>query len=218
MFFADNIVKEKIKNVYFLWGRGKTTIANELNRRYAYFIYDVDKSRAYHWTHTADPAYQPTMCRDYEKEYNVTNFWDLPPEVIEERERHWLKEFSPMAIMDLILLSPKHDVIICEGDIDIPLEIASNMVYLVNRGTRFDWFGRSDHDNIRDITMKRTDLTEAEKETIITNAYNVVGRNEGRLPDWVLQHNVKHIIWDDNTTIEQTAFEVAEYFGFPSAK
>ena len=215
MFFADNIIRQKIKNVYFLWGRGKTTIANELNRRYGYFIYDVDKGREYHWVNTADPVYQPTMCRNYEKEYDVKDFWNLPPEVIAERETYWLKEFSPMAVMDLILLSPKHDVIICEGDIDIPLEISSNIVYLVNRGTKFDWFNRPDHDNISEITLKRTDLTDEEKETIIRNAYNAVGQNEGNLPDWIIQQNIKYISWDDNKTVEQTASEAAEYFKFP---
>ncbi|MCL2518974.1 MAG: hypothetical protein FWF15_10470 [Oscillospiraceae bacterium] len=215
MFFADNIIKEKIKNVYFLWGRGKTTIANELHCKYGYFIYDVDKSRYWHWKNSADPIYQPAMCRDYEKEYDVKSFWDLPPEVISERETLWLKEFSPMAIMDLILLSPNHDVIICEGDIDCSLSIVSNAVYLVNRGTKFDWFSRPDHDNISDITNKRTDLTKEEKESIINNAYNAVGQNEGDLPDWIVQQNIKYIIWNDNTTIEQTASEVAEYFNFP---
>ena len=29
------------RNVYFLWGRGKTTIANELHRKYGYYVYDV---------------------------------------------------------------------------------------------------------------------------------------------------------------------------------
>ena len=216
MFFAENIIKEKIKNVYFLWGRGKSTIANELHRKYGYFIYDVDKNRSRHCKENADPMYQPTMCRDYEKEYGVKSFWDLPPKVIEERETLLLQEVSPMVVMDLILLSPEHDVIICEGDIEIPLAVVSNLIYLVNRGTKFDWFNRPDHDNIRDITMKRTDLTEKEKETIINNAYNAVGQNEGNLPDWVVQSNTKYIIWDDNTSIEQTASEAAKYFGFPS--
>ena len=66
--------------------------------------------------------------------------------------------------------------------------------------------------------MKRTDLTEEEKEAIIENAYNKVGQNEGILPDWVVQSNTKYIIWDDNTSIEQTASEVAEYFGFSCVK
>jgi len=215
MFFADNIIKNKIKNVYFLWGRGKTTIANELHRKYGYYIYDVDKMRGWHRHNSADPIYQPTMCREYEKEYGVKSFWDLPSEVIEERENLYMVEFTPMVILDLILLSPKHDIIICEGDLDCPLSIVSNIVYLINRGAKFDWFDRPDHDNIRELTNRRTDLSEAEKESIINTAYSKVGQNEGKLPDWVIQENTKYIIWDDTTTAEQTALEVAEYFSFP---
>ena len=214
MFFADNIIKEKIKNIYFLWGRGKTTIANELRRRYGYFIYDVDESRDRHWAN-ADPFYQPFMSRDYEKEYGVLDFWELPPEVIDERETECLKEFSPMVIMDLILLSHKHDIIICEGDMECVPAIVTNAVYLLNRGTKFDWFERPDHKHSLDSIKARTDLSETEKEALIVHAYNSVGQGEGYLPDWVVEHNIKYIIWDDSTTIEQTASEAAEYFKFP---
>ena len=214
MIFADNIIKEKIKNIYFLWGRGKTTIANELHRRYGYYIYDVDESRNRHWAN-ADPLYQPYMFRDYEKEYGVSDFWELPPKVIEERETECVREFSPMVIMDLILLSPKHEIIICEGDMECTPAILTNAVYLVNRGTKFDWFNRADHKHSLDSIKERTDLSDAEKDALITNAYNSVAQNEGHLPDWIIEQNIKYIIWDDSTTIEQTATEVAEYFKFP---
>lgn len=32
MIIADNIIKEKLKNVYFITGSGKTTIANEMSK------------------------------------------------------------------------------------------------------------------------------------------------------------------------------------------
>ena len=214
MFIADNILKAKLTNVYFIWGRGKTTIANELHRGYGYYVYGTDESRLRHLA-DADPLYQPTMCRDYEKEYGVSDFWELPREVIHERETHWLNEFTPMAIVDLIMLSPIHDIIICEGDIDYNtvIPIASHMVYLSNRGTTFDWFNRPDHNSL-DSIRNRTDLTEQEKETIIRNAYNSVEQTELQLPEWVIAHNIKNIIWNDSITIEQTVSEVAHYFGF----
>jgi len=34
MNIADNVIREKIKNVYFIWGRGKTIIANQLEWLY----------------------------------------------------------------------------------------------------------------------------------------------------------------------------------------
>ena len=33
MRIADAVIKNKLKNVYFLWGRGKTTIANRLREK-----------------------------------------------------------------------------------------------------------------------------------------------------------------------------------------
>lgn len=216
MLIADNIIKNKLKNVYFILGRGKTTIAYEIHRRYGYYIYDVDKARDRHYF-DADPLYQPHMCRDYVKEYGVPDFWALPSEVIEERETHWLNEFTPMAVIDLIELSTIHDIIICEGDIDIsiilPVQIASHIIYLSNQGIKFDWFNRPDHDSLDDI-KHRSDLTESEKNDIIRNAYASVANNESMIPDWTMENNIKVIIWDDNTSIEQTTSEVIQHFKF----
>lgn len=214
MLIADNIIKEKILNVYFIWGRGKTTIAMELNKKYGCYIYNVDDSR-YRHLKSADPKYQPYMCRNFEKEYGVKSFWELPPEVISEREKHWLREFTPMAIIDLVLLSSSHEIILCEGDIDYETIIpaASHMVYLLNCGTKFDWFNRPDHNQALNSIRQRTDITDQEKEDKINDAYQIVGNTEGQLPDWVIKHQIKVVTWNDHTTIEQTASDVAQYFG-----
>ncbi|MDR1689293.1 MAG: hypothetical protein LBS21_11865 [Clostridiales bacterium] len=216
MTIADNIIRNRLANVYFIWGRGKTTIANELSRKYALHIYDVDKNRNLHLK-DASPLYQPYMCRDYEKEYGVSDFWELPAEVIHEREKNWLREFTPMAILDLLVLSTMHKGIICEGDIDheMVIPVASHSVYLCNRSTKFDWFNRPDHIIMLDIIKNRTDLTEKEKEAVADNAYSAVANSEGKIPDWVFAHNIKTIIWNDGTSISQTAAEAAEYFQLP---
>ena len=104
MTIPDNVMKEKLKNVYFLWGRGKTTIANELHKKYGFYIYSTDDSRNWHMKY-AKPEYQPYMCRDVVKEYGVKSFWALPREVISEREEHFVVEMTPMIIADLISLS-----------------------------------------------------------------------------------------------------------------
>ena len=215
MHIADNIIKKRISNVYFIWGRGKTTITSGLRSRYGCYVYDTDESRQRHLSN-ADTAYQPHMLRDYEKEYGVSDFWELSPEIINEREKHWLREFTPMVIMELVLLAPLHEIILCEGDIDYGavLPVASHMVHLSNLGTQFDWFQRPDHIHMLDSIKNRTDISEADKDLIIKNAYNAVGMNETPLPDWVTSHGVKNIAWDDNTAVEQTISDVAEYFGF----
>ena len=62
MNISDRILKQRLENVYFLWGRGKTTIAAILHDRFGAVIYSTDDSR---WPHMceAHPDEQPYMCR-----------------------------------------------------------------------------------------------------------------------------------------------------------
>jgi len=45
MYIADHILKRRLENVYFLWGRGKTTIASHLSSHFGGMIYSTDDSR-----------------------------------------------------------------------------------------------------------------------------------------------------------------------------
>ena len=215
MNIADSIIKNKLKDVYFIWGSGKTTIANRLNEKYGFYVYSTDESRNRQMK-SANPVDQPYMCRDFEKEYGVKSFWELPKEVIAERETHFVAEMTPMMVAELIQLSSLHKVIICEGDIDYCAiaPVATNMVHLCNQSTSFDWFDRPDHENIRDAVARRTDLSDEEKQRVIEKAYECVTPAELSAPDWVTELGIKNIIWNDHTSIDTTATEVAEYFGF----
>lgn len=215
MNIPNNVLRQKLKNVYFIWGRGKTTIANELNKKYKYYIYSTDNSR-YEHLKIAVSENQPYMCRDFESEYGVKNFWELPKEVIFEREKHFVSEMTPMIIADLIALSAQHNIIICEGDIDYSAvaPIAVNAVHLQNCGTKFDFFNRPDHLDITEELKNRTDITEEAKSAIIENAYSIVGGNENVLPSWVNELGIKNIAWNNSTSIEQTTAEVEQYFNF----
>jgi len=214
MYIHDGILRRSLKNVYFLWGRGKTTIANKLREKYGFYVYSTDEAKERHWMEV-NPTDQPYMCRDYEAEYGVRSFWELPKEVIGDRERHVQAEVTPILITDLIALASQHEIVICEGDLDYEAVIpcASHAVYLRNCGTSFDWFHRPDHEDL-DSVISRTDMSAAEKETVIQNAYAAVASQESHLPDWVLYHKVHHIDWDDNTSVEKTLTDTAAYFGF----
>ncbi len=214
MNIAPNILRERLKNVYFIWGRGKTTIARELQQKYGFYVYSTDIAKDENWQY-ADPDFQPFMCRDFEQEYHVNSFWELPADVIAFREKHVQAEVTPMLVLDLIALAPLHRVIICEGDIDYSsiIPVASHMVYLHNCGTSFNWFNRPDHENIFETANRRTDLTDDEKAAIISNAYRAVDQ-EKALPEWVIQNHIHTIRWDDNTTIQQTAEKTSSYFSF----
>lgn len=215
MFIADNIIKNKLKNVYFLWGRGKTTIANSLKEKYGFYVYSTDESRDRQAKY-ANSIDQPYMCRDYMKEYGVKSFWELPQEVIKDREKHFLEEVTPMIIAELIELSSLHKVIICEGDLDYLAvsKIATHAVYLCNQSTNFDWFNRIDHEDIKVTLSSRIDLNQEEKQNIIDNAYGTTSDNEGIIPEWVTMLGIKYIIWNNQTSIHDTTTEVARCFGF----
>ena len=215
MNIADSIIKNKLKNVYFIWGSGKTTIANRLSEKYGFYVYSTDESRNRQMK-SANPVDQPYMCRDFEKEYGVKSFWELPKEVIAEREVHFVAEMTPMMVAELIQLSSLHKVIICEGDIDYSAiaPVATNAVHLCNQSTSFDWFNRPDHENIRDTVAGRTDLSDEEKRQIIEHAYECVTPAESNAPDWVTELGIKNIIRNNHTSIDTTANEFAEYFGF----
>lgn len=215
MNITDQVIREKLSNVYFIWGRGKTTIARALQAKHGFYLYSTDDSREWHMTKAA-PEHQPYMCRDYVKEYGVKRFWALPREVIADRERHFLAELTSMIISDLVILAAQHRVVLCEGDIDyeMVIPVASHMVHLCNAGTAFDWFERPDHRDVLDVIRCRTDLSEQEKDVITRNAYQSVAQAEGQVPDWVTEHLVKNIVWDDRTSVEQTVAEVERYFAF----
>ena len=60
MVIADSIIKSRLKNVYFIWGRGKTTIASRLKEQYGFYVYSTDESRD-RQIRVANPIDQPYM-------------------------------------------------------------------------------------------------------------------------------------------------------------
>jgi len=215
MQIANSTIKRALTNVYFLWGRGKTTIANRLHEKYGFYIYSTDLARDMLMP-LANSEDQPYMCRDFVREYGVKSFWELPNEVIAEREDHFLREMTPMILVDLIALSKLHEVIICEGDIDYgaAAPIASHAVHLHHCGRKFDWFKRPDHSGLFDEVKSRTDLNDDEKRALIQKAYDAVSAEECGLPQWVLDWKVTNIDWDDDTGIDRTLADVERCFGF----
>jgi len=214
MLIADNILRDRLKNVYFIWGSGKTTAANKLHEKYGFYIYSTDAGRDINFR-KADPLYQPYMCRDYVKEYNVRSFWELPSDVIADRELHFLNEVTPMLIADLLVLAAHNNIVICEGDIDYKsiLPLTNNIVYLLNIGQKYDWFNRPDHSDALESINKRNDLNFNDKQEIINKAYETASSWDNSLPNWVIEHGIKYIKWDNNTDPIKTADEIVHYFG-----
>ena len=63
MIFQDNVIKEYLKNVYFITGTpcgGKTTISRELAKRHNLLVYVIDEQFANHLK-ISNAAFQPSM-------------------------------------------------------------------------------------------------------------------------------------------------------------
>lgn len=63
MIFQDNVIKEYLKNVYFIAGTpcgGKTTISRALGDRYGIRVYDIDEQFPKH-QQMSSSVYQPAM-------------------------------------------------------------------------------------------------------------------------------------------------------------
>ena len=139
MLIADNILKNKLKNVYYVTDSSKTTIVNEMSKHIDNcYVYRTDNRGS--CFKIADSIYQPAMCRD------VPDYFALDKDDAHNLECNIVKEFTPMIIIDLIYLSSQYDVVICEGDINleliIDLIVKENMVYIKHIGKTGDFFDR----------------------------------------------------------------------------
>lgn len=215
MELPDNVLKQKLHNVYFIWGSGKTTAAHELSRRYGFYVYHTDGQRANHFRN-ADPAFQPALCRE------VPDVWALAPEDAREWEAAIVREFTPMVVADLLQLAALHEAVICEGDIDIDgvMPIVTHAVTITHRGRAYDFFDRPDQRHMLEQIRSRSDLTPEQKEERIRNAYQIVRGGVGETPDRAIpretrRYGVKQIIRDDGSTPERTADAIAAHFGWP---
>ena len=207
-----NVLRRMLKNVYFIWGSNEgIAVADELGRRYGLYVYHTCDHRQKH-SENADPILQPGLCTFKQQD---NSFWTQPPEEAMQREQSIVSDYTPMVIMDLIKLSGSYDGVICENDIDIEsiIQYVSHAVRISYRGTQdnsfFDWY----ESKIRE----RSDISQDEKESYIRGVKPAIDKVKGEIPGETTLYGVKHIIWNDNSTLQQAADEIAEHFGLASA-
>lgn len=121
MIFQDNIIKEYLKNVYFVTGTpcgGKTTISRELAKRHNLLVYDADEQFANHQK-ISNEIYQPAMNKTFK---DADEFFGR---TIEEY-RQWLientREQLEFVLLDLMCIAKKQ-IVLC--DCHLTLEQAS---------------------------------------------------------------------------------------------
>lgn len=212
MNIPDNVIKQKLQNIYFIWGSGKTTTANALAEKHKFYVYHTDDNRSRHCKN-ANPDFQPALCR------NVLDIWALEKDDALQWEIDIVREMTPMIIADLIQLSTQYKGVICEGDIDIDfiMPVVTNAVTISNHGKNYDFFDRPEQKHMLDDIKNRTGITEAEKQKIIDKAYAIISGdgidNKFELPRETKLYGVKQIIRNESTSVDDVLRMIEEYWG-----
>ena len=112
MIFQDNVIKEYLKNVYFITGTpcgGKTTVSRALGKKYGIQVYDIDEMFPSHQL-LSNAEHQPAMNMTF------TDADEFFGRSVEEY-RNWLiantREQLDFVVLDLIRLS-KNAKVICD--------------------------------------------------------------------------------------------------------
>ena len=213
MIFQDNIIKEYLRNVYFISGTacgGKTTVTKELGKKYGIPIYVIDDQFTIHQL-MSDKEHQPTMTTTFK---DADEFFGRS---VEEYKR-WLlgnkREQLDYVLLDLIKLS-RDQIILC--DLHIVVEEAdkitdpSRIAFMISKPENIvdTYCNRPDHKPFSDFIHSATDYEKAKAtcEQTLTeiniDAYNYIKNSDYF---WVER--------DNNRSVEDTAALVEKHFGW----
>ena len=216
MEIRDNVLKEALRNVYFVTGTacgGKTTAAHALGEKHGIPVYDIDRTFGYQRL-LSDPAVQPNMNARFE---SADAFF---ARTTEEYER-WLlgntREQKDFVLTDLIRLS-RDGVVLCdclltpeEAD---RLTDPRRIVFLTRdpRDIVDEYCAREDHQGFRDFLNSASDPERA-KALVNETLY----RLNARLIDSLRGSCYYRIDRGEGYGPEETARLVEEHFGWSRA-
>lgn len=212
MIFQDNVIKEYLKNVYFITGTpcgGKTTISRELARRHGLLVYDIDEQFAKHREISA-PEFQPSMNKTFK---DADEFFGRS---VEEYKK-WLidntREQLDFVLLDLIRLS-QNQIVLCDCHLTVEeadrLTERSRIVFLIKDPSNLvdDYCNRPDHQGFSNFINSTSDT---EKAKAICNA-TLKSINEKRCAD-IKGSNYFWLERTENSIIDDTVRKVEQHFG-----
>ncbi|MBQ6805918.1 MAG: AAA family ATPase [Lachnospiraceae bacterium] len=213
MIFQDNVIKEYLKNVYFVTGTpcgGKTTISRELAKRHNLLVYDIDEQFANH-KKISNSVFQPSMNKVFK---DADEFFGR---TVEEYKK-WLidntREQLDFVLLDLIRLS-QNQIVLC--DCHLTVEEAekftepSRIVFLIKEPSNLvdDYCNRPDHQGFSDFINSTSDT---EKAKAICNE-TLKSLNEKRCND-IKESDYYWIERTPKSTVDETVGKVERHFGF----
>lgn len=211
MIFQDNVVKEYLKNVYFVTGTpcgGKTTISHELGKRHNLLVYDVDEKFSQH-QRISNPIYQPAMNKKFK---NADEFFGR---TIEDYSAWLLKstrEQLDYILMDLIQIS-HNQIVIC--DLHLTVDEANlitdyeRIVFLIKNPTNIinEYCNRPDHNDFNNYINSTTNPKEA-----MTNCNNTLEYLNQIKYEKIKKSQYFWLERDSYSTIEDTVCRVEQHF------
>jgi len=211
MIFQDNVIKEYLKNVYFITGTpcgGKTTISRELAKRHNLLVYDIDEQFEKH-KQISHSEFQPSMNKAFK---DADEFFSRTV----EEYKQWLidntREQLDFVLLDLIRLS-QDQIVLCDCDLTVEeadkLTEPSRIVFLIKEPSKLvdDYCNRPDHQGFNNFINSTSDIEKAKAVCNETLKSINVKRCE-------MIKNSKYF-WlerDENSTVDETTKKVEQHF------
>lgn len=212
MTFQDNVLKEYLKNVYFITGTpcgGKTTVSRMLAKRHNILVYDVDEQFENHQK-ISNPVFQPSMNKVFK---DADAFFGRS--VTEYKK--WLTENAreqlDFVLLDLIRLS-QNQIVLCDCHLTVEeaekLTDSSRIVFLIKEPSNLidDYCHRPDHQGFNGFINSASDPEGAKARCNET----LKSLNEKRYQD--IKDSLYY--WIERTpesTIDETLEKVERHFG-----
>ncbi len=218
MIFQDNVIREYLRNVYFVTGTacgGKTTTVKALGEKYDIPVYVIDDQFTIHKL-KSDKELQPNMNRVFK---DADEYFGRSVEEYKNSLLGNSREQLDYIIMDLIRLSQDR-IILCDlhNSLDdlIKLSDPSRMAFLIRNPAKEiteEYSKRPDHQGFNDYIHSASDFEKAKKtcdETLYElniDYYNYI-RNS----------NFFWIDRADNRSVEEVVNMVEQHFGWHKLK
>ena len=213
MIFQDNVIKEYLKNVYFISGTpcaGKTTITRALGKKYGIPVYVIDDQFTIHQL-KSDPEHQPNMNRSFR---DADEFFGRTV----EEYKNWLlgnsREQLDFVLMDLVRLSQDR-IILCDihliAEDAVKITDPSRIAFLIKEPKELvdAYISRPDHRPFRDFLRSASDYEKA-KATCNETLYSL------NIDRWNYIRG-SEFFWlerDDRRTVDETVSLVEKHFGW----
>ena len=213
MKIANNIIKEHLKNVYFLCGGaygGKTTMAKLLEEKHGFIRYrQGDHEDEY--SLIVDPKEQPAMGLDRSSDWH--GYFAQPPRKYADWMKASLQEEAEFTIADLLAI-PRDKRVIVDGIIPIELlkEISDYdhvfLLFAPDEMKRKHYFDRADKDEVYQFILSFPD-----GEVLLKNVNEALNIDNDSERQMFINSGFKYKERSEDDTVERTLHMIEEHFG-----